>query len=130
LPAPENRRRGRSRVWLPSTLAPSSNPARPGRRAVTYARGDVIFSSLLWLARYGKKNAPGWVLPKISRTALAEMGTTRSRVNFFMNKFKKLGFIEYSGSLKINPSLVTVVSIRSSEDTCSCSAEYCPPRTK
>jgi DNA-binding IclR family transcriptional regulator len=62
------------------------------------------------LARYGRKNKPGWVLPRISQEALAEMvGTTRSRVNFFMNKFKKLGFIEYNGSLKINPSLVTVV---------------------
>jgi len=79
---------------------------------------DQLFNSsekrlartLLLLARYGKKNAPGWVLPKISQTALAEMvGTTRSRVNFFMNKFKKLGFVEYNGSLKINPSLVTVV---------------------
>jgi CRP-like cAMP-binding protein len=79
---------------------------------------DQLFNSsekrlartLLLLARYGKKNAPGWVLPKISQTALAEMvGTTRSRVNFFMNKFKKLGFVEYNGGLKINPSLVTVV---------------------
>jgi CRP/FNR family transcriptional regulator, cyclic AMP receptor protein len=79
---------------------------------------DQLFNSsekrlartLLLLARYGKKNAPGWVLPKISQTALAEMvGTTRSRVNYFMNKFKKLGFVEYNGGLKINPSLVTVV---------------------
>ncbi len=66
--------------------------------------------TLLLLARYGKKDKPGWVLPRISQEALAEMvGTTRSRVNFFMNKFKKLGFVEYNGSLKINPSLVTVV---------------------
>ena len=79
---------------------------------------DQLFNSsekrlartLLLLARYGEKNPPGWVPPKISQTALAEMvGTTRSRVNFFMNKFKKLGFIEYNGSLKIDPSLVTVV---------------------
>jgi CRP-like cAMP-binding protein len=66
--------------------------------------------TLLLLARYGKKDKPGWVLPRISQEALAEMvGTTRSRVNVFMNKFKKLGFVEYNGSLKINPSLVTVV---------------------
>jgi CRP/FNR family transcriptional regulator, cyclic AMP receptor protein len=79
---------------------------------------DQLFNSsekrlartLLLLARYGKKKKPDWVLPRISQEALAEMvGTTRSRVNFFMNKFKKLGFIEYNGGLKINPSLVTVV---------------------
>ena len=49
-------------------------------------------------------------LPKVSQETLAEMvGTTRSRVNFFMNKFRKLGFIEYNGGLKINNSLLTVV---------------------
>jgi CRP-like cAMP-binding protein len=79
---------------------------------------DQLFNSsekrlartLLLLARYGRKDKPGWVLPRISQEALAEMvGTTRSRVNFFMNKFKRLGFVEYNGGLKINPSLVTVV---------------------
>jgi CRP/FNR family cyclic AMP-dependent transcriptional regulator len=79
---------------------------------------DQLFNSsekrlartLLLLARYGTKKNTGWTLPKISQTALAEMvGTTRSRVNVFMNKFKKLGFVEYNGSLTINPSLVTVV---------------------
>ena len=66
--------------------------------------------TLLLLARYGKENQPQRLLPKISQETLAEMvGTTRSRVNFFMNKFKKLGFIEYEGGLKINPSLLTVV---------------------
>jgi predicted XRE-type DNA-binding protein len=50
------------------------------------------------------------VLPRVSQETLAEMiGTTRSRVNFFMNKFKKLGFIEYKGGLKVNHSLLTVV---------------------
>jgi len=50
------------------------------------------------------------VLPKLSRELLAEMvGTTRSRVNFFMNKFRKLGFIEYNGGLKIHSSLLSVV---------------------
>jgi CRP/FNR family transcriptional regulator, cyclic AMP receptor protein len=49
-------------------------------------------------------------LPKLSQETLAEMvGTTRSRVNFFMNKFRKLGFIEYNGGLKINTSLLSVV---------------------
>src|SRR2546427_4571127 len=79
---------------------------------------DQLFNSsekrlartLLLLARYGKGDKPQRVVPKISQETLAEMvGTTRSRVNFFMNKFKTLGFIEYEGGLKINPSLLTVV---------------------
>jgi CRP/FNR family cyclic AMP-dependent transcriptional regulator len=66
--------------------------------------------TLLLLARYGQEKQPQRLLPRISQETLAEMvGTTRSRVNFFMNKFKKLGFIEYDGGLKINPSLLTVV---------------------
>jgi CRP-like cAMP-binding protein len=66
--------------------------------------------TLLLLARYGKGDRPQRVLPKISQETLAEMvGTTRSRVNFFMNKFKALGFIDYNGGLTINPSLLTVV---------------------
>ena len=66
--------------------------------------------ALLLLARYGKLDGPHRVLPKISQEVLAEMiGTTRSRVNFFMNKFRKLGFIEYNGTLKINSALLTVV---------------------
>jgi CRP/FNR family transcriptional regulator, cyclic AMP receptor protein len=66
--------------------------------------------TLLLLARYGKQDAPQRVLPKLSQEVLAEMvGTTRSRVNFFMNKFRKLGFIEYNGGLKINGSLMSVV---------------------
>jgi CRP/FNR family cyclic AMP-dependent transcriptional regulator len=66
--------------------------------------------ALLLLARYGKLDGPHRVLPKISQEVLAEMiGTTRSRVNFFMNKFRKLGFIEYNGGLKINSALLTVV---------------------
>ena len=66
--------------------------------------------TLLLLARYGKQDAPQRVLPKLSQEVLAEMiGTTRSRVNFFMNKFRKLGFIEYNGGLKINSSLMSVV---------------------
>jgi len=65
--------------------------------------------TLLLLARYGQVN-PQRTLPKISQETLAEMiGSTRSRVNFFMNKFKKLGFIEYNGGLKVNHSLLTVI---------------------
>lgn len=79
---------------------------------------DQLFNSsekrlartLLLLARYGKPDPTHRVLPRISQETLAEMiGTTRSRVNFFMNKFKKLGFIEYSDGLKVNHSLLTVV---------------------
>ena len=66
--------------------------------------------TLLLLARYGKEEESTQVLPKVSQEVLAEMvGTTRSRVNFFMNRFKKLGFIEYNGGLKVNASLLSVV---------------------
>ncbi len=66
--------------------------------------------ALLLLARYGKPDQADRVLPRISQETLAEMvGSTRSRVNFFMNKFKKLGFIEYNGGLKVNHSLLTVI---------------------
>jgi CRP/FNR family cyclic AMP-dependent transcriptional regulator len=65
---------------------------------------------LLLLAHYGEPEASHRALPKGSQETLAEMvGTTRSRVNFFMNKFRKLGFIEYNGGLKINNSLLNVV---------------------
>jgi len=80
---------------------------------------DQLFNSsekrlartLLLLARYGRGTQPQQVLPAVSQETLAEMiGTTRSRVNFFLNKFRKLGFIEYDGDgLTINPSLLTVV---------------------
>jgi len=83
---------------------------------------DQLFNSsekrlaraLLLLARYGKQDKPRQVVAKISQETLSEMvGTTRSRVNFFMNKFKKLGFIEYNGDLdagiQINSSLLSVV---------------------
>lgn len=79
---------------------------------------DQLFNSsekrlartLLLLARYGKKDEPQQVIPKISQETLAEMiGTTRSRVNFFMNKFKKLGFIRDDNGLHVDPSLLTVV---------------------
>jgi CRP/FNR family transcriptional regulator, cyclic AMP receptor protein len=69
-----------------------------------------LVRALLLLARYGKPEQAHRVLPRISQETLAEMiGTTRSRVNFFMNRFKKLGFIEYNGVLKVNHSLLTVV---------------------
>jgi CRP/FNR family cyclic AMP-dependent transcriptional regulator len=81
---------------------------------------DQLFNSsekrlaraLLLLARYGKLDKPARVVPRVSQATLAEMvGTTRSRVNFFLNKFKRLGFIEYESDLplKINSSLLSVV---------------------
>ena len=81
---------------------------------------DQLFNSsekrlaraLLLLARYGKQDMPVRAVPRVSQETLAEMiGTTRSRVNFFLNKFKKLGFIDYSADrpLKINSSLMSVV---------------------
>lgn len=81
---------------------------------------DQLFNSsekrlaraLLLLARYGQQERPARVVPKISQETLADMvGTTRSRVNFFLNKFKRLGFIEYGGDtpMTINNSLLSVV---------------------
>ena len=79
---------------------------------------DQLFNStekrlaraLLLLARYGKEDLTQRVLPRVSQETLAEtIGTTRSRVNLFMNKFKKMGFIKYNGGLQINSSLLSVV---------------------
>ena len=79
---------------------------------------DQLFNSsekrlarvLLLLANFGKEGAPQTVVPKISQETLAEIvGTTRSRVSFFMNRFRKLGFIDYNGGLKIHSSLLNVV---------------------
>jgi CRP/FNR family cyclic AMP-dependent transcriptional regulator len=79
---------------------------------------DQLFNSsekrlariLLLLAHFGKEGAPESVLPKISQETLAEMiGTTRSRVSFFMNRFRKLGFIHYNGGLQVHSSLLHVV---------------------
>jgi CRP/FNR family transcriptional regulator, cyclic AMP receptor protein len=79
---------------------------------------DQLFNSaekrlartLLLLAHYGGEDVPQHVIPKISQETLAEMvGTTRSRVNFFMNRFKKLGFIGIDGGLTVNNSLLRVV---------------------
>jgi CRP/FNR family transcriptional regulator, cyclic AMP receptor protein len=81
---------------------------------------DQLFNSsekrlartLLLLARYGRAGKPETIVPKISQETLAEMvGTTRSRVSFFMNKFRKLGFIEYNGGLSVHSSLLNVVLI-------------------
>ena len=91
---------------------------------------DQLFNSsekrlarlLLLLANFGKEGRPEKVVAKISQETLAEMiGTTRSRVSFFMNKFRRLGFVEYNGGLEVHSSLLSVVlhddprSVRSSE---------------
>jgi len=79
---------------------------------------DQLFNStekrlartLLLLAGYDQEGQPERVLQKVSQETLAEMiGTTRTRVNLFMNKFRKLGFIEYNGKIKVNKSLLSVV---------------------
>ena len=79
---------------------------------------DQLFNSsekrlariLLLLAHFGKEGVPEKIIPEISQTTLAEMvGTTRSRVNFFMNRFRKLGFIHYNGGPQIRSSLLNVV---------------------
>ena len=79
---------------------------------------DQLFNSsekrlarvLLLLARFGKEGTPESVVPKVSQEMLAEMiGTTRSRVSFFMNRFRKLGFIHYNGGLQVHSSMLNVV---------------------
>jgi CRP-like cAMP-binding protein len=79
---------------------------------------DQLFNSsekrlarvLLLLANFGKEGKPEAVIAKISQETLAEMiGTTRSRVSFFMNKFRKMGFIEYNGKLQVHSSLLNIV---------------------
>lgn len=79
---------------------------------------DQLFNSsekrlarvLLLLAQFGKEGKPEIVIPKISQESLAEMvGTTRSRVSFFMNRFRKMGFIDYDGDIKVHSSLLNVV---------------------
>ncbi len=79
---------------------------------------DQLFNSsekrlarvLLLLAQFGKAGKPTTTIPRISQEALAEMiGTTRSRVSFFMNRFRKLGFIQYNGDIQVHPSLLNII---------------------
>jgi CRP/FNR family transcriptional regulator, cyclic AMP receptor protein len=79
---------------------------------------DQLFNSsekrlarvLLLLANFGKRNKPTTTLPHVNQAMLAEMiGTTRPRVNFFMNKFRKLGFLDYNGTLRVHGSLLNIV---------------------
>jgi CRP-like cAMP-binding protein len=86
---------------------------------------DQLFNSsekrlarlLLLLANFGKEGSPQPITPNISQETLAEMiGTTRSRVSFFMNKFRKLGFISYNGKIEVNSSLLNAVLLRQARD--------------
>jgi CRP-like cAMP-binding protein len=79
---------------------------------------DQLFNSsekrlariLLLMAEFGKPGEPEMLIPKISQQTLAEMiGTTRSRVSFFMNRFRKLGFIDYDGRIRVHKSLLNVI---------------------
>ena len=78
---------------------------------------DQLFNSsekrlarlLLLMANFGKEGVPEPAIAKISQETLAEVGTTRSRVNVFMNKFRRLGFIEYNGEMRVHSSLLNVV---------------------
>jgi CRP-like cAMP-binding protein len=79
---------------------------------------DQLFNSsekrlarlLLLLANFGKEGKPEPIIAKISQETLAEMiGTTRSRVSFFMNRFRKLGFIDYNGNIEVHSSLLNVI---------------------
>ena len=79
---------------------------------------DQLFNSsekrlarvLLLLAQFGKQGKPETIIPKIDQATLAQMiGTTRSRINFFMNRFRKMGFIDYNGGLQVNSSLLNVI---------------------
>jgi hypothetical protein len=79
---------------------------------------DQLFNSsekrlariLLLMAEFGKAGEPESLIPQITQETLAEMiGTTRSRVSFFMNRFRKLGFIEYNGRIKVHKSLLNVI---------------------
>jgi CRP-like cAMP-binding protein len=86
---------------------------------------DQLFNSsekrlariLLLMAQFGKPGYPESLIPKISQETLAEMvGTTRSRVSFFMNRFRDLGFIEYNGGIKVHKSLLNVVLLDQEPD--------------
>jgi CRP/FNR family transcriptional regulator, cyclic AMP receptor protein len=96
---------------------------------------DQLFNSsekrlariLLLMAEFGKSGEPEQYIPKISQETLAEMiGTTRSRVSFFMNRFRKLGFIEYNGRIKVHKSLLNAVLLDQMSDNL---INQCPPPT-
>ena len=88
----------------------SPNSSGPGRWIRSTQVRIVLARALLLLANFGKEGEPEPVLAKISQETLADMvGTTRSRVNFFMNKFRRLGLINYNGRIEVHPSLLNLV---------------------
>jgi CRP-like cAMP-binding protein len=96
-------------VHRPHAGAQHPDRGGPGRPVVQLERKRLA-RTLLLLARYGKHDQPVRAVPPMSQETLAEMvGTTRSRVNFFMKKFERLGFITYKDGLKVNNSLLTVI---------------------
>jgi CRP/FNR family cyclic AMP-dependent transcriptional regulator len=108
--APATRQAG-IRGSFPDSHADAEHPdrRRPNRQLFNSAEKRLA-RTLLLLSRYGEPDASHRTLPRVAQETLAEMvGTTRSRVNFFMNKFRKLGFIEYNGGLKVHNSLLSVV---------------------
>jgi len=95
-------------LHLPLADPQHSYRRRSRRSAFQFVRKTP--GTLLQLANFGKEGKPEAVIPKVSRETLAEMiGATRSRMSFFMNKFRKLGFIEYDGGLTVHSSLLNVV---------------------
>ena len=75
-----------------------------------FSQGDYAARALLLLANFGKEGKPETIIAKVSQETLAAtIGTTRARVSFFMNKFRKLGFISYNGKIEVHSSLLSVV---------------------
>ena len=109
-----HRQRGMSDRFIAHMLARNTRLEEDLVDQLFNASEKRLARTLLLLARYGKPDGPLHVLPRISQEVLAGMvGTTRSRVNFFMNKFRKLGFIEYNGGLKVHHALLSVVLLDS-----------------
>jgi CRP/FNR family cyclic AMP-dependent transcriptional regulator len=105
-----HQRKGLSDHFLAHMLARNARLEEDLVDHIFNASEKRLARALLLLARYGKSKGPRKILPKISQEILAEMvGTTRSRVNFFMNKFRKLGFIDYNGALEVHDALLSVV---------------------
>jgi len=95
-----------------SSRTADADHSRPGRSrgSAVHFREKRLARTLLLLANFGKEGKPEAIITKVSQETLAEMiGTTRSRVSFFMNKFRKLGFIDYNGTLEVHSSLLSVV---------------------
>jgi hypothetical protein len=92
------------------TRSRASGAPRTEQHSCRHSSEKRLARTLLLLANFGKEGRPEPIIAKVSQETLAEMiGTTRSRVSFFMNKFRKLGLIDYNGSIEIHSSLLNVV---------------------